>query len=99
MSEKLYVGNLSHTTSEDDLRALFAQAGTVVGATVITEVATGISKGFGYVKMASRADAQKAIRLFNAYPLGGRLLTVDLAVVREERSTRLRLFWTKRAAR
>ena len=99
MSEKLYVGNLSHTTSEDDLRTLFAQVGTVVWATVITEVDTGISKGFGYVRMTSQADAQKAIRLFNAYPLGGRPLTVDLAEPREERSNRLRLFWAKRTAR
>jgi cold-inducible RNA-binding protein len=99
MEVKLYVGNLSHTISADDLRALFAQAGTVVWATVITDLDTGISKGFGDVKMTSRADAQKAIRLFNAYPLGGRPLTVDLAVVREERSTRLRLFWAKRTAR
>jgi RNA recognition motif-containing protein len=99
MEVKLYVGNLSHTTSEDDLRALFAQAGTVVWATVITEVDTGISKGFGFVKMTSRADAQRAINLFNAYPLGDRPLTVDLAEPHEERSNRLRLFWASRTAR
>ena len=99
MEVKLYVGNLSHTTSEDDLRTLFAQAGTVVGATVITELDTGISKGFGYVKMASRADAHKAIHLFNAYLLRERPLTVDLPAPREERSNKLRLFWAKRTAR
>ncbi len=99
MEVNLYVGNLSHTTSADDLRTLFAQAGTVVGVTVITELDTGLSKGFGYVRMASRVDAHKAINLFNAYPLRERPLTVDLAVPHEERSNRLRLFWARRTAR
>ena len=88
MEAKLYVGNLSYTTSEDDLRTLFAQAGTVVSAAVITDRDTGTSKGFGFVEMTSQVDAQKAISLFNDYKMGERPLTVNLAKPRGLRSTR-----------
>ncbi len=88
MEAKLYVGNLSYSTSEDDLRTLFAQAGTVVSAAVITDRDTGTSKGFGFVEMTSQVDAQKAISMFNAYQLGERPLTVNIAKPREERSNR-----------
>ncbi len=88
MEAKLYVGNLSYTTSEDDLRTLFAQAGTVASVAVITDRDTGTSKGFGFVEMTSQVDAQKAITLFNEYKLGERALTVNLAKPRVERSTR-----------
>ena len=70
MEAKLYVGNLSYSTSEDDLRTLFAQAGTVVSAAVITDRDTGTSKGFGFVEMTSQVDAQKAISMFNEYQNG-----------------------------
>jgi RNA recognition motif-containing protein len=86
MESRLYVGNLSYATSEDDLRALFAQAGPVVSAAVITDRDTGTSKGFGFVEMTSQVDAQKAISMFNAYQLGERQLKVNLAKPREERS-------------
>lgn len=85
MDVKLYVGNLSHTTTEDDLRTLFAQAGTVASVAVIKDRETGASKGFAFVEMTSQAEAQKAISLFNAQPLGERTLKVDLARPREER--------------
>ena len=88
MEAKLYVGNLSYSTSEDDLRTLFAQAGTVVSAAVITDRDTGTSKGFGFVEMTSQVDAQKAISLFNDYKMGERPLTVNIAKPREERSNR-----------
>ena len=88
MEAKLYVGNLSYTTSEDDLRELFAQAGTVASVAVIKDRDTGTSKGFGFVEMTSQVDAQKAISLFNEYQLGERPLTVNLAKPRVERSTR-----------
>ena len=88
MEAKLYVGNLSYSTSEDDLRTLFAQAGTVVSVAVITDRDTGTSKGFGFVEMTSQVDAQKAISMFNAYQLGERQLTVNMAKPREERSNR-----------
>ena len=88
MEAKLYVGNLSYTTSEDDLRELFAQAGTVASVAVIKDRDTGTSKGFGFVEMTSQVDAQKAITMFNEYQLGERPLTVNLAKPRVERSTR-----------
>jgi RNA recognition motif-containing protein len=88
MEAKLYVGNLSYSTSEDDLRTLFAQAGTVVSAAVITDRDTGTSKGFGFVEMTSQVDAQKAITMFNEYKMGERPLTVNIAKPREERSNR-----------
>jgi RNA recognition motif-containing protein len=88
MEARLYVGNLSYTTSEDELRTLFAQAGTVVSAAGITDRDTGTSKGFGFVEMTSQVDAQKAISMFNAYQLGERQLKVNLAKPREERSSR-----------
>ncbi len=77
MGATLYVGNLSHMISADDLRALFARAGTVVTVALIKDHVTGDPKGFGYVEMASRADAEKAL-MFNAYPLGDTVLMVNL---------------------
>jgi cold-inducible RNA-binding protein len=88
MEAKLYVGNLSYTTSEDELRTLFTQAGTVVSVAVIKDRDTGTSKGFGFVEMTSQVDAQKAISLFHAYKMGERPLTVNMAKPREERSPR-----------
>jgi len=88
MEAKLYVGNLSYATSEDELRTLFAQAGTVVSVAVIKDRDTGSSKGFGFVEMTSQVDAQKAISMFNAYQMGERPLTVNMAKPREDRSSR-----------
>jgi RNA recognition motif-containing protein len=86
MEAKLYVGNLSYTTSDEDLRTLFAQAGTVVSVAVIKDRDTGTSKGFGFVEMTSQVDAQKAISMFNEYQLGERALTVNMAKPRVERT-------------
>ena len=86
MEAKLYVGNLSYTTTDDDLRTLFAQAGTVASVAVIKDRDTGTSKGFGFVEMTSQVEAQKAISMFNSYQMGERALTVNLAKPREERS-------------
>jgi len=86
MEVKLYVGNLSYTTTEDDLRALFAQAGTVASVALIKDRDTNRSKGFAFVEMTTQAEAQKAISMFNAYALNDRNLTVNLARPREERS-------------
>jgi RNA recognition motif-containing protein len=86
MEVKLYVGNLAYSTTEDELRTLFAQAGTVVSVAVIKDRDTGNSKGFAFVEMASQADAQKAISMFNSYRLNDRTLTVNPARPREERS-------------
>ncbi|CAG0974520.1 hypothetical protein ANRL3_01719 [Anaerolineae bacterium] len=86
MEVKLYVGNLSYSTSEDELRTLFAQAGNVTSVAVIKDRDTGSSKGFAFVEMTTQAEAQIAINKFNNYQLGERPLTVNMAKPREERS-------------
>lgn len=85
MQVKLYVGNLSYNTTEDQLRQLFAQAGTVKQASLILDRETHRSRGFGFVEMANQAEAEKAIQMFNNYELDGRRLTVNVARPREER--------------
>jgi RNA recognition motif-containing protein len=85
MDVKLYVGNLSYSTTEDDLRTLFAQAGTVASVAVIKDRDTGQSKGFAFVEMSTQAEAQKAISQFNGQTLKDRALTVNIARPREER--------------
>jgi cold-inducible RNA-binding protein len=85
MDVKLYVGNLSYSTTEDELRTMFAQAGTVTSVALIKDRDTGQSKGFAFVEMGSQAEAQKGISLFNGKPLNGRDLTVNMARPREER--------------
>jgi RNA recognition motif-containing protein len=79
MARKLYVGNLPYDTGEQDLQALFAEAGTVDSVNVMRDMATGRARGFAFVEMASDADAQKAITQLNNYQLGGRNLTVNEA--------------------
>ncbi len=85
MEVKLYVGNLSYDTTEDDLRTLFAQAGTVVSVALIKDRDTGRSKGFAFVEMSTQAEAEKAISTLNQHLLDNRNLTVNLARPREER--------------
>jgi cold-inducible RNA-binding protein len=86
MEAKLYVGNLSYETTEQNLRELFMQAGGVLSVALIKEPGTNRSKGFAFVEMSSQADAQKAISMFNGYSLSERQLTVNVARPREERS-------------
>jgi len=85
MATKLYVGNLSYNVSEGDLQRLFAQAGEIKEVTLIMDRTTHQSKGFGFVEMATDADAQKAIEMFNNYELDSRPLAVSIARPREER--------------
>jgi RNA recognition motif-containing protein len=85
METKLYVGNLAYSTTEDDLRALFADAGTISSVALIKDRDTGRSKGFAFVEMSSQAEAQKAISMFNGKALNERELTVNIARPREER--------------
>ncbi len=87
MAKKLYVGSLSYSTTEDDLRTLFAEAGTVVSVTVITDRDSGMSKGFGFVEMQTDAEGQAAITKFNGRDLAGRTLTVSEARPPRERSS------------
>ncbi len=88
MAFKLYVGNLSFSTSNDDLQQLFAQVGTVESATVVEDRDTGRSRGFGFVEMASKEEGEKAIEQFNGSDLNGRNLTVNEARPREDRGNR-----------
>ncbi len=85
MESKLYVGNLSYRTTEDDLRTLFFQAGTVSSVALIKDRDSGQSKGFAFVEMGNQAEAQKAISMFNGFNMGDRELKVRLARPREER--------------
>ena len=86
MNSKLYVGNLSYSTTEDELRTLFLQAGTVTSVALIKDRDSGRPKGFAFIEMGSQAEAQKAIQMFNGRSLGDRDLRVSLAQPREERS-------------
>jgi RNA recognition motif-containing protein len=76
---KLYVGSLSYDTTEDSLKELFSQAGTVSSATIIIDKISGRSKGFGFVEMSSEEEAKKAVEMFNGKELDGRNLVVDEA--------------------
>jgi RNA recognition motif-containing protein len=84
--KKLYVGNISFQTSEDDLREAFGQFGTVTSAQVVTDRDTGRSRGFAFVEMSDGAD--EAVAAMNGAQLGGRTLTVNEARPREERGPR-----------
>lgn len=85
MDVKLYVGNLSYDTSEDDLRTLFSEAGTVASVTMIKDRDTGQSKGFAFVEMGTQSEAEQAIKLFDGFSLSNRRLKVNKARPREER--------------
>ncbi|MBD3236592.1 MAG: RNA-binding protein [Candidatus Eisenbacteria bacterium] len=86
MSNKLYVGNLSFDTREDQLQELFASHGEVLSARIITDRETGRSRGFGFVEMAQSDDAQKAIDDLNGKDFMGRTLKVNIARPRENRT-------------
>jgi RNA recognition motif-containing protein len=85
MGTKLYVGNLSFNTTENELQELFAQAGTVQEVTLMQDKFTGKSRGFAFVTMSSDEDAQNAISKFNGQTVEGRALTVNEARPREPR--------------
>jgi RNA recognition motif-containing protein len=83
---KLFVGSLSFNTTNDDLAAHFAQAGTVQSAQVIMDRNSGRSKGFGFVEMSTAEEAQNAINMLGGKELDGRQLTVNIAKPKVERS-------------
>ena len=85
MEVKLYVGNLSYTTTEDDLQTLFAKAGQVVSVALITDRRTGSSKGFAFVEMSTQVEAEQAISMLNGFNLGDREIKVNMAKPREDR--------------
>jgi RNA recognition motif-containing protein len=84
-NNKLHVGNLAFETAEIQLEDLFAEAGTVVEASLMQDRSTGQSRGFAFVTMSTPAEAQEAIRRFNGTELNGRALNVTEARPREER--------------
>ena len=85
MESKLFIGNLAWEVTADDLKALFAGAGTVVDGAVISDKMTGRSRGFGFITMSSDEEAKKAIEMFNQYDLKGRKLNVNIARPMEPR--------------
>jgi cold-inducible RNA-binding protein len=86
MSNKLFVGNLSFNTTENDLQDAFAAFGSVTETNLMMDRTTGRPRGFGFVTMASAEEAQKAIEGMNGKSIDGRALTVNVAKPREERS-------------
>ena len=86
MSNKLFVGNLSFDTTENDLQDAFAAHGTVTETNLMMDRDTGRPRGFGFVTMSSAEEAQKAIAALNGAQLDGRALTVNVARPREERA-------------
>src|ERR1700684_1070858 len=85
MPAKLFVGNLTFTATENDLQDHFAQAGVVVSVNIMQDRMTGRSRGFAFIEMASKEDAEKAIQMFHSKDFQGRPLTVNEARPREER--------------
>ena len=85
MSSKLFVGNLSFNTTENDLQDAFAPHGTVVEANLMMDRVSGRSRGFAFVTMSTPEEAQRAIDALNGKELAGRALTVNIARPREER--------------
>jgi RNA recognition motif-containing protein len=86
MSSKLFVGNLSFNTTENDLQDAFAAFGTVEEANLMMDRASGRPRGFAFVTMSTPEEAQKAIDALNGKDLGGRAITVNIARPKEERS-------------
>lgn len=87
MGKRLYVGNLPYSVSSSDLQQMFEAHGTVNSAEVINDRASGRSKGFGFVEMASDDEAEAAINALNGQDQGGRPLTVNEARPREDRDS------------
>ena len=85
-NSKLFVGNLSFETTENDLQDTFAAHGTVVEANLMMDRVSGRSRGFGFVTMSTPEEAQAAISALNGKSIGGRALTVNVAKPREERT-------------
>jgi RNA recognition motif-containing protein len=85
---RLFVGNLSYQTLDQDLQEHFSQAGVVTSCTVMMDKFTGRSRGFGFVEMSSAEEANKAVEMFHQKEFQGRSLTVNIAQPREDRPPR-----------
>jgi RNA recognition motif-containing protein len=88
MNKKLYIGGLPYATTEDQLKEIFAAAGTVASASIIMDKMTGRSRGFGFVEMSTEEEAAKAIETMNGKDIEGRTLTVAEARPMEQRAPR-----------
>lgn len=87
MEAKLYVGNLSKSTTQEELNNLFAQAGNVTAAEVVKDRRSGESKGFAFITMSEQNEADKAVSMFDAYSLNEHVLKVSPAKPKEQRGT------------
>jgi RNA recognition motif-containing protein len=85
---RLFVGNLSYQTMENDLQDYFSQAGVVTSVNLMLDKVTGKSRGFAFVEFSSAEEANKAVELFHSQAFQGRALTVNVARPREERPSR-----------
>lgn len=85
MEAKVYVGNLSKSTTQEELSTLFAQAGDVLATDIIKDRKSGESKGFAFITMSAQSEADKAVSMFNAISLGDMILKVNLANPRPTR--------------
>ena len=86
METKLYIGNMSKETTEQDLRTMFSEAGTVGTVDLIVDRQTGKSRGFAFVTMSSQDEAEKAITLFHAKDVNSHTLKVNISQPREART-------------
>ena len=84
MDTRIYVGNLNKATTQDEIKTLFTQAGTVTSVEIAKDKGTGLSKGFAFVSMPEQADADKAISMFNDYSVAENKLKVNIAKPRVE---------------
>jgi RNA recognition motif-containing protein len=82
---KIYVGNLSYQVTEQEMKSAFSQYGEVTSSSIIHDRATGQSRGFGFVEMPVRSDAERAVKELNGAPLKGRNLRVNEARQKEDR--------------
>lgn len=87
MGKKLYVGNLSYSTTNETLENLFSQAGKVESINIVGDRSTGQSRGFGFVEMSSQKEATDAIQKFNGYMLDGRNIVVNEARTEQKRES------------
>jgi cold-inducible RNA-binding protein len=86
MDIRLYVGNLSKSTTEAEINTLFANAGAVSTVELVKDRDSGLSKGFAFVTMTDQTEADKAISMYNAYSLGGNAIKVNVAKPRVEKA-------------
>lgn len=88
MKMNIYVGNLSYKMTDEDLRKLFSDFGTVAESKIVSDRDTGRSKGFGFVEMPNQAEGEEAIRQLNGKEIEGRSINVNIAKPKEDRPRR-----------